>query len=68
MQWVKGKGWVHLSRGICHGYLLISTGPNATDIRIVPNATDIRLYPSGLYPCLCHGIQAYICGIGTIIV
>ena len=28
--------------GQCHGYLPISSGPNATDIRIVPTATDIR--------------------------
>ena len=41
----KRKGWAHLSRGMCHGYLLISSGPNATGLRIVPKAMDICLYP-----------------------
>ena len=52
MQCGKGKGWAHLSRGICHGYLPISSGPDATDIRIVhqkevsvPMPRDTGKYP-----------------------
>ena len=33
MQRGKGKDWAHLSRGICHGYPPISSGPNATGYR-----------------------------------
>ena len=41
-----GSSYMHVvaSWGICHGYLPISSGPKATDIRIVPMILDTGGY------------------------
>ena len=48
----RARGCAQGSRVICPGYLPISSGPNAPDIRIGPNAPDICLRL-----CLCCGKQ-----------
>ena len=62
----RGKGCAQGSRVICPGYLRISSGPNAPDIRIGPNDPDICAVSRGICPGylptvdirgICPGIQ-----------